>query len=114
MAPLQYQGKLQEKTPKSAFWTRLRVELKSPGVLTNSSWRRGKIVVLSSIDTDKDQLLYHVSVSVREGLPTDEQVRLVRIGFGMEDAEEDNPKSPTIGHPCRHLWKIINNAQETN
>lgn len=93
---------LSERKPKSNRWRSPKALRSRPMVLDAlmakaTWWQRERLTVLSALQwvqpTDPAQSArweWHLSVTRRGERATDADVALVRLAFGIEDAEEDN------------------------
>lgn len=80
-----------------------------PGISTNTHvWRHEKasLSVVSSVGDAGDGVTWYVSVArlLRERLPNDEEVGMVRREFGMIEAREENVLSRMTS---RSLWMKV-------
>lgn len=108
-----------ELQPKGRWERFMPRHCDGPGVMSHSGWRRGKIVVISSLtmaeapDGRGDVIpQYHLSVSRRGRRPLPKDIKAVLRSFGMrhQAPEEDNH------HPgvARHFWLPLDPARRVD
>jgi hypothetical protein len=98
-----------ELRPKAPGWECCSRSGQIDVVLCSSIWRRGRTLVMSSLDLAElpdgsgDGLQWHVSISHSGKRPSAQETARALRAFGMEGAEEDNH------HPgvARHFWKPV-------